>query len=953
MIPETSVDWKAFEYKYSDNPQKAFENLTYYLFCHELNQKNGIFRYLNQPHIETNPIPVGEKMIGFQSKYYSDSVAMSSKEYELIEAVKGAKRAYPDITTIYFYISHEFSPSSKKDIVKPSYQINIENIARNLGIEIEWRWTSNIDAQLMQDRQLTICRNVFFQVDSAVQKCCESLDKHKKDIFDHINTSVTYKENTIVLEHSELDLYSFLNSNNQILIVDGDAGSGKSALIKQLMVKLSDDSVLLAFKSTDLDVDDKLEFLTLHGTLTIDEVLDIYKEADYRVLYIDAAEKYFVLENQQIFEDIIQIFMNSDWKLIFTIRTAYKESFHNLLLNKVKIQSHHVNPISRDKLSELSSTYGFKLPRDKMLIDLICAKFYLGLYLALDNLDNEEMLALNREAFEEKIWKDIIRNNRKRKNNMPTRRENVITLITMEMLQNESYLYVIKAVDDYEALSELEHAGILIQTDDTKKYCLSHDVFEELVVSHIFMEQYRCNIEGEQFFAEFRTSLRIRKLFRGWLSDFASINEHQNIIFKILDDKDVNRIWKDEVLLTVISTESLKDVYYKIASNMAENNCEMLKKITFLINTCCRVADHAEIYLNKGNLLPFRLSKPFGYAWEALFSFIADNKNPICWDKELISLVIDVLDSWTKHSENAKTENTRIAGEIGVFLFEKISADEDLRYTIRSEQFEKLQDVLFNSAWMIKEYLSCIFQIVIDGENDYEKNSFFYFEGNGRLNVSERYIDLAERAISDIYHFGNVPFAMPEVTMKLMKKLWMRHVDVPVYYSSNIESDFGLNEHLSNEYYPVSAFKTPILNLLQDNQKMTTDFLLDLFNEAGDFYVNSYLNKNYGECFKIFIRVGDRQIEQIASERLWKMYRGTHVGPHLLVSLLMGFEKWLLTVVKNSESNIVVDYCQYVLMNSRNVMLTSVIVSIAEAYPEKMFDIICDLLKTKEIFQLV
>ena len=186
-----------------------------------------------------------------------------------------------------------------------------------------------------------------------------------------------------------------------------------------------------------------------------------------------------------------------------------------------------------------------------------------------------------------------------------------------------------------------------------------------------------------------------------------------------------------------------------------------------------------------------------------------------------------------------------------------------------------------------------------------------------------------------------------------MKKLWMRHVDVPVYYSSNIESDFGLNEHLSNEYYPVSAFKTPILNLLQDNQKMTTDFLLDLFNEAGDFYVNSYLNKNYGECFKIFIRVGDRQIEQIASERLWKMYRGTHVGPHLLVSLLMGFEKWLLTVVKNSESNIVVDYCQYVLMNSRNVMLTSVIVSIAEAYPEKMFDIICDLLKTKEIFQLV
>lgn len=557
MIPETSVNWKAFEYKYSDNPQRAFENLTYYLFCHEFNQKNGIFRYFNQPHIETNPIQVDDKYIGFQSKYYADSVAMSSKERELIKAIEGAARTYPNITTLYFYISHEFSPSSEKDIVKPSYQINIENAAQKLGIEIVWRGISNIDAQLMQDRQLTVCRNVFFQVDSSVLNCYESLNKHKNDIFDHINTSISYKENTINLKNSELNLDDFLSSNNQILLVDGDAGSGKSALIKQLMVNLSEETAFLAFKSTDMDVDDKLEFLTLHGTLTIDEVLDIYEEADNRIIYIDAAEKYFVLENQQTFEDIQQAFMKAGWKMILTIRTAYKESFHNLLLNKVKVQLYHVNPISKDKLTKLSSIYGFKLPRDNMLTNLICAPFYLGLYLALDNLEDEEMLALNREVFEEKIWEDIIRNNKKRKKNMPTRREEVLMHITKEMLQGESYLYDIQATDDHEALSELEQNGILIQTDDARKYCHSHDVFEELVVSHIFMEQYKNNIEGEQFFAQFRPSLRIRKLFRGWLSDFASIKNHQDIIFKILDGQGVDEIWKDEVLLTVISVQKI------------------------------------------------------------------------------------------------------------------------------------------------------------------------------------------------------------------------------------------------------------------------------------------------------------------------------------------------------------------------------------------------------------
>ena len=43
MIPETAVDWKAFEYKFSDTPQRAFEELSYYLFCNEF--------YLNYHHV--------------------------------------------------------------------------------------------------------------------------------------------------------------------------------------------------------------------------------------------------------------------------------------------------------------------------------------------------------------------------------------------------------------------------------------------------------------------------------------------------------------------------------------------------------------------------------------------------------------------------------------------------------------------------------------------------------------------------------------------------------------------------------------------------------------------------------------------------------------------------------------------------------------------------------------
>lgn len=952
MIPEIKVDWKAFEYKYSDNPQNAFENLSYYLFCHKFNQKNGIFRYFNQPHIETNPIQVQDKLIGFQAKHYEDSVTMSSKENELKEAVKGAARAYPGITTIYFYINKEFSPSSKKDEVKPAYQTNIEETAKKLGIEIIWQGRSNIEAELVLSEELTVCRSVFFQVNSQVERCCERIRKHKENIFNHIKTHITYKESSIVLEQDVSVFEKFLNSDNQVLIVDGDAGTGKSAWIKNALSSINEQSVIVAFKSTDFDMKNKEEFMLLYGELLIDEFLNLYGDADQRILYVDAVEKYFILENQQTFEDIIRDFINAGWKIVLTIRTAYKESFHSTLLNDIKVQSYHVNPITDSQLFGLANAHNFKLPIDKKVKSLICVPFYLGLYLGLEGIDDDETLTLSREIFEKKIWNDIIRNNAKRHNNMPTRRETALTSLTLKMLQDESYVYYLHADDDSDALSALEQQGIINMSDDTRKYFHGHDVFEELVVNHIFNEQFERNIVGAEFFSNFRTTLRIRKLFRNWLSSFANQSDHEDFIYQILEDNNVDVIWKDEILLTIISTESLKGIYYQIAKKLTDNNYDMLRKMIFLINTCCRVAKHEEAYFNRGSLLPFRYSQPSGYAWEALFEFIFDNKESLDWDKELLSSVINVLDSWTTNINNLKAPNTKVAGEIGLYLFRKLSQDKDFRYLLRDEQVEQLQKVLLNSAYMIKEDLCDIFQNVLDGIKEIDEETAYPFGRNRKINAPTMYISLAKRAISDIYHHGPVTYVMPEMIIKLMKKMWLDPNKRTFSYSTNIDEHFGIDANYSHEYYPASALRTPILGLLRANYKLATDFIIDFCNEVGSVYENSHLNLDYKECFEIQIQLKDQSIKQVASDRLWKMYRGTHVGSNLLESLLMGFESWFLDIVKKSDRNSVKEYCRYILQNSTNVMLTSIVVSIAEAYPEKAIDIVCDLLKTKDIFHL-
>lgn len=197
------------------------------------------------------------------------------------------------------------------------------------------------------------------------------------------------------------------------MLVDGEAGSGKSALVKRMIEEFNDEIAFLAFKSIDMDIDDQLKFLVLHGVLKIDEVLDVYKEASIRIIYVDAVEKYFSIKNQQTFEELVRIFIEAGWKLIFTIRTTYKESFHNLLLNKFKVQQYHVELVPHKTLLELSNTYGFTLPEDKKFLELLGTPFYLNLYLSLDYLEDEKTLSLIEKFLKRKygrILYEIIEN---------------------------------------------------------------------------------------------------------------------------------------------------------------------------------------------------------------------------------------------------------------------------------------------------------------------------------------------------------------------------------------------------------------------------------------------------------------------------------------------------------------------------------------------------------------
>lgn len=138
--------------------------------------------------------------------------------------------------------------------------------------------------------------------------------------------------------------------------------------------------------------------------------------------------------------------------------------------------------------------------------------------------------------------------------------------------------------------------------------------------------------------------------------------------------------------------------------------------------------------------------------------------------------------------------------------------------------------------------------------------------------------------------------------------------------------------HLLN-YHPESAFP----------------FLLDFVERACETYVESGLDKNSIQKVNIRLVHGSER-EVFASARLWCLYRGTQVGPSLLVSALMAIEDWLL---RQAESAIdLAPYFRKVYERAVTVAPLAVLASVACAASDAVGETALPLLGTLLFYYL-
>lgn len=928
------VNWGNFRAKFNGKEQKTFEWLCSLLFYDEFGKHYGIFRYKNQPGIETEPILVNGEWIGFQAKFYDAKI--SDNVAEIKKSIRIAKTDNPNLQRVLFYLNQEFSENPKPGEKEPAYQIDIETFATTQGIQIEWKVPSHFEAQLALDKNKHIAQH-FFSLDRSIVDFIEELHRFTERFFVPIHSAMELHGQAIKLDRASLvQGMKTAFGQSPLFILSGEAGIGKTAVVKELYEAVKDETPFFAFRATAFQASHINQVFRHYGDFTFSDFLDEHEAIPEKYVVIDSAERLFDLDSPEVFQEFLSGLVTHHWRILFTIRYSFLDNLkrHFLDVYRLSSQLRLIAKSDLEELRQLSKTYQFPLPQNTRLLEFITCPLYLSEYLRFYQ-DFPATTTLS--DFKDVLWKKIVQGSRMQ-NNAQKKRETCFLKIIRERITTGKFFVEADGCED-DILVQLETDEIITRDPNTGSYFITHDIYEEWGLDKIIERAFQEVQEYSGFFASIGASLPMRRVFRAWLSEklLSAADEVKALIAYAVTDREVEKHWKDEVQVSVLLSEYSEVFFQLFAAELFADNQTLLVRVLFLLRTACKELDEdllrqfgvSEIQPQM-TITPF--TKPKGLGWNSTINFIRAHLAEL--GLQQMAFVLPLLEDWVTKNKNGNT--TKQASQIALFYYEEIMTNGGFGYSSGDKTREQVLKILLQGAAEITQELNDIFEEVIREKQRKHR---------------DKHYALVKTVLASATDSFEVARNLPEQVLRLADLFWsyVKPTDLPPYASrgTGLEKYFGIGaDHF--DYYPASALQTPIFFLLRNFPLETLDFIIAFTNKTVEAYAKSTLD---GPIDEVTIFLGNREVKQYISNRLWCLYRGTERGaPDLLASIHMALEKWLLDYAHLVSSEHLTSVCRYLLSKSISTSITAVVTSAVLANPEMLFNVAAILFQTKQFF---
>ena len=710
----------------------------------------------------------------------------------------------------------------------------------------------------------------------------------------------------------------------QVVLVSGPAGSGKSAIGKDVVSLLSQDHFVFGFRAE--------EFAQAHIDTTLHagqiptnakKLTAILAAQGRKVVLIESVERLLEKTTRDAFSDLMTLAAKDHGLyIVLTCRDYSVEQVRVSFLQPAAINPAVVNvpPLNDAELAEVEAAlpvlaYPLENPA---LRDILRNPYFLDKALEI-SWSAERPVPESEREFRALFWRQIVRADQMAPAGMARQREKVFQEIAVRRGRALSAYVVCHDLDPV-VMDALRQDSLIVASDENSLLLApAHDVLEDWAILN-WMEEQSLTNEGsyEALSAAIGAHPAIRRTYRRWVAELVERSpEAADRLFRAaLSETKISAQFRDDTLVSLLKAPSSPAFLMQHEVQLLADDKAILKRVIHLLRVACvTTPDWLTDTTGHGSIL----NVPDGPSWATVLKLVHRNLDSFTPQEHplLLGLIEEAVRNvswWAPELEGAEF----VAG-IGHWLLGGFD-----NYDYRAEESRKRA---LKVIAKIPKADPARFEAVLRGTER---------EGQRRDRIADDFRGILFRGVEGMAAARDMPALVVSVATEY---LLASEDDVrrDHYHQSplGVEIYFGIKERLHSDFFPASAYRGPWISLLCHHPHQALDFFINIFNQSADWYAHPRIDDPLEPAREITLTFADGSArKQWGNPRLWNMYRGISVGPYVLQSLLMALERWLLEYAKESPEQLD-DILVGILHRSESAALTSVIASVASAYPHE------------------
>lgn len=725
---------------------------------------------------------------------------------------------------------------------------------------------------------------------------------------------------------------------SQVVIVSGAAGSGKSAIGKEVFVRLGKDHFAFAFRAEEFakaHIDETLQAAQVPGNAVA--LAAVLAAQGRKIILIESMERLLERSTRDAFSDLImRVVEDPDLRLVITCRDYSTEQVRESFLREPGLtQAVVLAPPLED--SELDAI-GAGLPQlarplsHPPLRSILRNPYFLDKALDIP-WSPERPLPESEREFRLYFWRHLVRT--EGAPGLGRRREQVLEEIAIRRARALSE-YIPLADLDPAVVASLKADSLIICPDgESSLIATAHDVLEDWAILEWFEEQHLAEAASfAQLAAAIGTHPAIRRSYRKWVTELLEREPAaaDRLFLAATTDVQQGAQFRDDTLVSILRAPVASGLLARHESVLVANNCALLKRVIHLLRVACVVmADWARGLREHGSAF----NVPEGSAWTAVLKIVHDN-----WERFsdadrplLLGLIEDAVRGVAWWAPEAPGEPF-VAGIAYALL-----------PSLEGWRSDDARERLFKIIAKIPKANPARFEAALRGTPSDDERE--------RDRVAEELQELLLTGMEGMPAVRDLPQLMISVASDylLATEEELRR-DTYRQYSTDIDIFFGIRDGRRHDFFPASALRGPWLPLLQSHPGIALKFYYQVFNHSIDWYVHPRLPDALEPAWEIEITFADGTVhKQWVNPRLWTAYRGLSVSPYVLQSMLMALEKWLLEVATRHPEQLD-NVLLAILRHSHSGSLSAVVASVAIAHPDLAGEALLVLLSAPDYVRL-